>query len=251
MSRERDFVAALEKGLAVVEAFGPACPQLTLSEVAHRTGLTRAAARRYLLTLARLEYAEYDGKRFSLTPRVLRLGYAFLSTSPLPKLVQPVLEAIGEKTQEVASVAILDGADILFLAHSRNRRIVSVASSVGSRFPAYCTAIGRVLLAGRPEADVERFLRTVRPRKLTSRTKTGYRELLQAVATARQHGYAVCDEELELGLRSIAVPVGNSRGETVLGMSISLQTARMSAARMVEQLLPVLRAGGQSLSAML
>jgi len=250
-SRERDFVGALEKGLAVIEAFDPASPQLTLSEVARRTGLTRAAARRYLLTLAKLKYAEYDGKRFSLTPRVLRLGYAFLATSPLPKLVQPVLETIGDKTQEVASVATLDGTEILFLAHSRNRRIVSVASGVGSRFPAYCTAMGRVLLASRPDPEVERLLKAIKPKKLTSKTKTGFRELLQEIRSAREHGYAVSDEELEIGLRSIAVPVANSRGETILAISVSLQAARMTPAQMVERLLPALESGRQALSPML
>lgn len=249
--RDRDFVAALEKGLAVVEAFEPANPRLSLSELARKTGLTRAAARRYLLTLAKLNYADYDGKRFSLTPRVLRLGYAFLSTSPLPKLAQPVLEAIGEKTQEVASVAILDGTEILFLARSQVRRIVSASTSVGTRLPAYCTAMGRVLLASRPDSEVERFLRCIKPVKLTSKTKTGLRELLEEIRGARAKGYAINDEELEIGLRAIAVPVVNARGQTTLAMSVSLQATRMPPDRMVKELLPVLAAGSRTLSTML
>lgn len=248
---ERDFVAALEKGLAVIEAFEPASPRLTLSDVARKTGLTRAAARRYLLTLARLHYAEHDGRHFALTPRVLRLGYAFLSTSPLPKLAQPILERIGDRTQEVASLAMLDGAEILFLAHSKNRRIVSVASSVGSRFPAYCTAIGRVLLAHRSDAEIRRCLKELPPKKLTSRTRAGQREILDAIRAAKESGWAINDEELEVGLRSIAVPVTNARGETNLALSVSLQAAHMTVEQMIARLLPVLMSAKQALSTML
>lgn len=250
-SGERDFVGALEKGLAVIEAFGPTAPRLTLSEVARRTGLTRAAARRYLLTLARLRYAEPDGRFFSLTPRVLRLGYAYLSTAPLPKIAQPVLETIGEKTQEVASISILDGNEIVFLARSAKRRIVSVTNDVGTRRPAYCTSMGRVLLASRPEAELERLLKTSRPRKHTPKTKTGYRELLREIAKVRAQGYALNDEELEIGLRAIAVPVADSRGEAALAMSVSLHSARMTAAQMIQKILPVLQSGSRTLSAML
>jgi len=248
---DRDFVGALEKGLAVIQALGAAQSRLTLSEVARGAGLTRAAARRYLLTLHRLGYADYDGRRFALTPLVLRLGYAYFSSASLPKLAQPVLERIGERTHEVASLAVLDGSDILLLVQSTRRRILSAASGIGTRMPAYCTAIGRVLLAGRPNLEVERFVKSLRPKKLTPQTRTGSRELLDEISKARQQGYAVSDEELEIGLRSIAVPISNSRGETVLGLAISLQAARMTPAQMVEQLLPELRSGADKLSAMI
>jgi len=247
----RDFIGALEKGLAVIEAFEASESRLTLSEVARKTGLSRAAARRYLLTLSRLGYAENDGKRFWLTPRVLRLGYAYLSSASLPKLAQPVLETVGERTQEVASIAILDGDEILFLARSAVRRILAAATSVGTRFPAYCTAMGRVLLASLPEAEVERHLKAIATQKLTPKTKTGYRELLEELRRARKNGYAVSDEELEIGLRTIAVPVVDSRAKVVLAMSVSLQAGRMSVAKMVREILPELRAGSQTLAAML
>jgi len=250
-SSERDFVGALEKGLAVIEAFDASEPRLTLSEVAHKTGLTRAAARRYLLTLARLRYAESDGRLFSLTPRVLRLGYAYLSASPLPKLAQPVLESIGEKTQEVASISILDGNEIVFVARSAKRRIMSASNDVGTRRPAYCTSMGRVLLASRPDAEVERLLRISRPRKFTPKTKTGHRELLREIGKVRAQGYALNDEELEIGLRTIAVPVLGSRGEVSLAMSVSLHSARMSAAQMAQKILPLLQSASKTLSAIL
>lgn len=250
-ANERDHVGALEKGLAVIEAFEASNSTLTLSEVARRTGLTRATARRYLLTLTRLNYAECDGKFFSLAPRVLRLGYAYLSTASLPKLAQPVLEAIGERTREVASIAILEGAEIAFLAHSANRRILSATFGLGTRLPAYCTAMGRVLLASRSDAEIEHFLKRIKPQKLTARTKTAQRELLAEIIRARTNGYSISDEELEIGLRSIAVPVTDSRGEVKLAMSVSLQSGRMTTAQMIQQILPALKSGSQSLSAML
>jgi IclR family pca regulon transcriptional regulator len=244
-------VAALAKGLAVVEAFDAARPRATLSEVAHLTGLTRAAARRYLLTLVDLGYAESDGKHFWLTPRILRLGYAYLSSAPLPRLAQPVLEQVGEQTQEVASLALLDGHEILFVAHSANRRILSATAGLGTRFPAYCTAMGRVLLGALPEARLAGYLSEVRPVRLTPHTCTGLTELRREIARARDDGYAVSDGELEEGLRSIAVPVSNSRGAAELAMSVSLQAGRMSVAAMRERLLPPLRAAAAALARML
>jgi len=235
----------------VIEVFGASSSALTLSEVARRSGLTRATARRYLLTLARLGYAEFDGKLFSLAPRVLRLGYGYLSTASLPKLAQPVLETIGERTREVASIAILDGTEIAFLAHSANRRILSATFGLGTRLPAYCTAMGRVLLASWPDADVERFLKNIKPQKMTPMTKTARREILSEVIRARANGYSINDQEIEMGLSSIAVPVADSRGGVKLAMSVSLQSARMTTTQMIQRILPVLKSGSHSLSAML
>ncbi len=158
---ERDFVGSLEKGLGVIEAFDASNQKMTLSEVARKTGLTRAAARRYLLTLVNLNYAEHDKGLFSLAPRVLRLGYAYLSTASLPRLAQPVLEIVGGRTKEVASIAVFDGTEIVFLARSMNHRIVSATIGLGTPYPAYCTAIGRVLLASRPDAEVEHYLKNI------------------------------------------------------------------------------------------
>ena len=251
IAHDRDFVGALEKGLLVIEAFGPASPKLTLSEVARRTELTRAAARRYLLTLVRLRYAETDGKLFWLAPRVLRLGHGYLVTAALPKLAQPIIDGIGERTQEVASIAILESADIVFLAHSGRRRVLSAVTRVGTRMPAYCTAMGRVLLAPRSDAEIERFLKSAAPRKLTEKTKVAPHDLLAEIRKVRADGYAVSDEELEIGLRSIAVPITDSRGEVVAAMSVSLQAGRMTVRQMIDDLLPELEAGRRALAAML
>lgn len=249
--RDRDVVSALEKGLVVIEALGAAESGFTLSAVARDTGLTRAAVRRYLLTLVKLGYAEFNGRRFALTPHVLRLGSAYFSSAPLPRLAQPFLERIGERTHEVASLGVLDGTDVVFLGHSTRRHILSASTGVGTRTPAYCTAMGRVLLAGLGDTEVERFLKGNRLKKLTPNTKTGLREIMHEIDKVRRQGYAINDEELEIGLRSIAVPVSNSRGQTVLAISVSLQAARMTPAQLVERVLSALQSAKRELAAIL
>jgi IclR family transcriptional regulator, pca regulon regulatory protein len=247
----RDFVGALDKGLKIVEAFEASTPSLTLTEAARRTGLSRAAARRYLLTLVSLGYAEFDGKSFSLTPKILRLGYAYLSTASLPKLAQPVLDGIGQKLREVVSLAILDGTEIVILARSASLRVLSAATGVGMRLPAYCTAMGRVMLADLPDVEVEHLLAKTALKRFTPRTKADPQQLLAEIAIARAKGYSINDEELELGLRAIAVPVTNAQGRVVVSISVSLQAARMTAEEMVGKILPELNAARPILSAML
>ena len=248
---ERDFVGSLEKGLNVIEAFDASNQKMTLSEVARKTGLTRAAARRYLLTLAKLNYAEHDKDLFSLAPRVLRLGYAYLSTASLPRLAQPVLETVGARTKEVASIAVFDGTDIVFLARSMNHRIISATIGLGTPYPAYCTAIGRVLLASCPDAEVERYLKRIKPKKLTPKTKTERQQLLEEIVKVRRNGFATIEEELEIGLCSIAVPVADARGIVRLGMSVSMQAGRMTVEQMIKKFLPSLEFGRKMLSSML
>ena len=247
----KDFVAALESGLKVIETFGPEHPRLTLSDVARQTGLSRAAARRYLLTLSSLGYAGHDGKHFWLTPRVLRLGHAQLSSTPLPQLAQPVLESVGQATGEVASIAVLDGSEVVFLARSQTRRIVSASVSVGTRLPVYCTSTGKVLLAALPEREMRHILERLRPVRHTPRTKTRREDLLQAIRDARSNGYAVSDEEYEIGLRSISVPVYSASGTVAAAMSASTQSGRMTVEQMIRDLLPPLHRASRLLSQML
>jgi IclR family transcriptional regulator, pca regulon regulatory protein len=248
---ERDFVGSLEKGLSVIEAFDTSNQKMTLSEVARKTGLTRAAARRYLLTLTKLNYAEHDKGLFSLAPRVLRLGYAYVSTASLPRIAQPVLETVGGTTKEVASIAVFDGTDIVFLARSMNHRIISATIGLGTPYPAYCTAIGRVLLASRPDAEVEQYLKSIKPKRLTPKTKTERHQLLEEIVKVRKNGFAIIDEELEIGLCSIAVPVSDARGIVRLGMSVSMHAGRMTVEQMIKKILPSLESGRKTLSSML
>jgi len=246
--KDREYVAGLEKGLAVIEAFGLRHPRLTLSEAAQMTGLTRASARRCLLTLTKLGYASFDGRYFRLAPRALRLGQAFLNSNDVAKVAQPVLESISERTHESASVAILDGAETVFIARATTRMSLSIGVSIGTRLPVHCSATGRVLLAGLSDKEVEALFRRTPPRKLTPKTIVAVDALVAEVRRARAEGYAISDEEIELGLRSIAVPIRNSEGEVLAAMSLSVRTQRMRRDEMVKTLLPALEAGRRALT---
>ena len=250
-SHDRDFVSSLEKGLQLIEAFDVSQPRLTVAEAASRTNLTRAAARRYLLTLVALGYAETDGKFFSLSPRVLRLGYSYLSTASLPKIVQPILDRIGEKTKEVTSLAALVDKEVIFLARSSIRRMVAATSNVGLRLPAYCSAAGRAVLASRGEKEAMEHLRNAKRERLTPNTKTRLEDLMAELAQVRAQGYSISDEELELGLRSIAVPVADSRGEVHFALAVSLLSAHMSTKGMVRDILPHLISGKGEIESLL
>ncbi|MBA4267876.1 MAG: IclR family transcriptional regulator [Methylobacterium sp.] len=238
---DRDHMAALEKGLAVIECFDAAHDKLTIADVARATELSRAAARRCLLTLAKIGYAEFDGKFFRLTPRVLRLGHAWLASAALPQLVQPFLERLSEETHESSSACLLDGHEIVYIARSAQRRIMSVGLSVGTRLPAFCTSMGRVLLAARDPADARARILAGRPRALTPHTVTDPDRLAATLAEVRAQGYCIVDQELELGLISIAMPLINTRGEVVAAFNLSGQVQRSSAEEMAERFLPGMR----------
>jgi len=250
-SSDRDFVASLEKGLLVIEAFDASRTRLTLSDVAKLTGITRAAARRYLLTLTKLNYADFDGRYFTLAPRILRLGYAYLSSASLSARVQPFLERISDETGESSSAAVLDGDDIVYIARSATRRIMSIGLGVGSRLPAYCTSLGRAILAYQSEETIDAYLQRVRLEARTPKTITDKHEFRAALKTVQAQGYAIVNEELEFGLRSIALPVIPRNGQVVIALNLSAQAGRVSAEEMKERFLPSLRAASESLRYML
>ncbi|KPQ05573.1 MAG: IclR family transcriptional regulator, pca regulon regulatory protein [Rhodobacteraceae bacterium HLUCCA12] len=230
----------LAKGLAVIETFTAETPRQSITEVARRTGLDRATARRCLLTLAHHGYAEYDGKYFTLTPRVLRLGTACLATMPLPQLVQPLLDALSERIGQSSSVSILDADEIVYVARAAQRKVFSIALMPGSRLPAYCTSMGRVLLAALPAQQVrERLARgDLAPR--TPRTLTDIDAIMLEVDRARTQGFAVIDQEVECGLCSIAVPVHNAHGQTVAALNVGVSAFDMPARDLPVAFLPAL-----------
>lgn len=248
---DKEYVAGLEKGLAIIEAFGIRNGALTLSEAAEITGHSRASARRSLLTLQRLGYVECDGKFFRPAPRVLRLGHAYLTSTSMAKLVQPMLEAISERTQESSSLAVLDGTDAVFIARAATRRSLSSGLGLGSRLPAYCAATGRVLLAALPVEEAERLLKRTARHPLTPHTRTEVPVLMALLDEIRSQGYAVSNEELELGVRSMAVPIRNSAGRTVASMSVVTSTSRHTTKSMIENLLPELEGARWMLGTML
>lgn len=243
-----DFVRSLQRGLAVIRAFDADHPALTLSEVASATGVTRAAARRFLLTLVELGYVRTDGRRFSLTARVLELGYAYLSSLSLPQVAEPHLEALVAEVSESSSVSVLDGTDIVYVARVPVSRIMTVAISVGTRFPAYATSMGRVLLAGLPADALEPYLLALRPEHLTSRTVTSVDGLRTELARVRAQGWALVNQELEEGLRAVAAPIRNPDGKVVAAVNISAHASR-TLESMRRDLLPPLLATAAKIGA--
>ncbi len=239
---DRDHMLGLEKGLAVIACFDAAHPRLTIADVARMTGLTRATARRCLITLARIGYAETDGRFFALTPRVLKLGYAYLASTPLTAVLQNALERLSEAIGESSSASILDGGEIVYVARAATKRIMSVGLAVGARLPAYCTSMGRVLLAALPEAEARARVAASDRRALTARTVTGVEEVMALLARARAEGFVVIDQELELGLTSIAVPVVDRAGRVLAAVNIGTQAARFPPDALVRTFLPKLQA---------
>lgn len=211
-------VQSFARGLSVIRAFDADAPSQTLSDVARRTGLPRAAARRFLLTLVELGYVRTDGRLFALTPRVLELGFSYLSSLSLPEIAAPHLEALVERVHESASVSVLDGDDVVYVARVPTSRIMTVAITIGTRFPAYATSMGRVLLA----AQAPRPPVVLRP--LTDHTVTDPAVLDRELDMVRDNGYCLVAEELELGLRSIAVPLRDASGTVVAAANVSTRT---------------------------
>ncbi|MBV8416602.1 MAG: helix-turn-helix domain-containing protein [Verrucomicrobia bacterium] len=258
-----DFVVSLARGLQIIKAFGqaPSEPEqipnlrpsdaLTVSEVAEKTGLARAVVRRFLYTLVELGYVITDGKYFRLTARILDLGYAYLASFPLPKIAERFLEQVTLETKESSSASVLEGFDIVYVARVQTRRIMSISLSVGSRLPAFCTSMGRVLLAQLPEQMLERYLQSATFSKFTERTVCNADELRKEIRSVSKQGYALVDQELELGLRSLAVPVLAGRSRTVAAVNVSTQAARTTKAAMLQNFLPVLRQAAADISSCL
>jgi IclR family transcriptional regulator, pca regulon regulatory protein len=249
VTRDSDFVQSLERGLAVICAFDRDHSELTLSEVAAATGVTRATARRFLLTLVRLGYVRSDGKFFSLTARVMELGYAYLSSLSLPEVAEPHLKALVAEVNESSSVSVLDGPDVVYIARVPVSRIMTVAISVGTRFPAYATSMGRVLLAALPEANLEAYLTGVRMQRITARTLASEVALRTELAKVRTQGFALVDQELEEGLRAVAAPIRDRAGDVVAALNISAHASRTPLETMRRTLLPPLLAAAARISA--
>jgi IclR family pca regulon transcriptional regulator len=240
-TRERQFVKSLERGLAVIRALSAPGEGRTLSDVAHDTGLTRASARRFLLTLEQLGYVRSDDRRFTLTPRALELGFAFLSSLTLPQIAQPHLRELVERVHESSSVSVLDRGDVVYVAREPTQRIMTVAISVGTRFPAYATSMGRVLLAGLDESSLSAFLEHAELRPLTAATLTTKTALRREIDRVRKQGWALVDQELEDGLRSMAVPIRDPTGAVAAAINLSTHASRRTPRAMRAELLPPLR----------
>lgn len=245
------YVQSFARGLAVIRSFDARTPQQTLTEVAQRTGLTRAGARRILLTLEGLGYVSSQGRQFSLTPKILDLGFAYLSSQPLWNLAEPVMEKLVEEVKESCSAAVLDGPDIVYVLRVPTHKIMSINLGIGSRLPAASTSMGRTLLAELPEATLDDLLRHHPPLAHTALTITDPIALKAELARVRQQGWCLVDQELEEGLVSLSVPIRDRGGRAIAAMNISGQAARTSARQMAEQFLPRLQAAAARISQML
>lgn len=244
-----EVVQSLARGLAVIRAFDADNSELTLSDVARRTDLTRAAARRFLRTLVSLGYVRTDGKLFALTPRVLELGYGYLSSLSLPEVVQPHLERLSREVDESVSAAVLDGTDVVYVARVPTRRIMSVRITIGTRFPAYATSMGRVLLAGMPRRERDAAIEASALEALTDRTVTDPAVLAAELDRVAEQGWSIVDGELEAGLRSVAVPLHDRRGAVVAAINVSTSATRDTVDRVREVYLPPLRAAAAQIDA--
>jgi IclR family pca regulon transcriptional regulator len=245
------FMTSLARGLAVVRAFSDQRRSLTIAQISHRTGIPRAAVRRCLYTLKQLGYAESDANNFTLKPKILTLGYSYLSSTPLTVSAQPCLNSISRLLNESCSLAVIDDNEVLYVSRSATSRIMSVALNTGSRLPAYCTSLGRVILAHMSEDALDAYFAKVKLKAFTERTVVSAKRLKEILDEVRRAGYVVVEEELEVGLRSIAVPVRGASGNVLAALNIGAQATRVTKKQMVEEFLPVLLHGAQELSVLL
>lgn len=248
MNPDKEFMTTLAKGLAVLGSFGRQRPSMTLSEAAHAVDLSRATARRVLRTLAELGYVEQSGRQFALAPRILDLGFAYLSAQNWIDRARPLLQQLSERMHETSSASILQGSEVVYVARTPARRIMSTALTVGSRLPAFHTSMGRVMLGYLDDVEVWRRLKSIRIEPYTPSTITDLQALIDRVREDREQGFSIVDEELERGLRSIAVPIVTRDGQALGAINMSTHSTRTTRNEMRAQFLPELRSVAEQIA---
>ena len=246
-----DFMLSLARGLAVIRAFGEGRAQLSVTEAAKLAQLPRASAGRCLHTLEALGYARQVGGRYELTPAILALGQAYLGSVSVARIAQPIIERVSDDLHESSSVAVLDGDEIVYVARAAARRILAIGLSVGSRLPAACTSMGRVLVAADDDEARAKFVRRVKLRRYTDRTITDKQALADELDAVRSQGYAIVNQELELGLRSCAVPITRPDGRVVAALNVGAHASRVDLATLKRDFLPVMRQAAAEIGAAL
>jgi IclR family pca regulon transcriptional regulator len=242
-----EFVTAVERGFAVLTAFGRGPTRMTLTQIAEATSLTRGTARRFLLTLQTLHYVDGDGKLFWLTPKVMQFSGAYLASNGIAEAARQVIRSLTETLGESSSVAVLDGLDVVYIARVETRRIFSSGLDVGSRLPAYCSSLGRVLLAGLADPELEVWLQGAPFEQRTPRTLFTREQVLTRVQETRKLNYALVDGEVEIGVRSIAVPVRDAGGRTIAALNVGTSAARVPLDQMKKKVLPELRRAAEAI----
>lgn len=235
------YVRALARGLSVIRSFTPSTPSQTLTQVAAKTGLDRAGARRMLRTLEVLGYISRGGREFRLTPRVLDLGYLYLSTMPLWNIAEPVIEDLVNLVHESSSASVLDGTEIVYVVRVPVRKIMTVTLAIGSRLPAYCTSMGRILLGGLSNEDLDKTLKETNLKKLTKHTITAIPELKRIILRDRNRGWSLNNQELEEGLCSISVPIFDRASRVIAAMNVTGNLSRTTPSKMISTTLPHLK----------
>ena len=246
--RPREFVQGLERGFAVIRAFSADARNLTIAQVAERTGFTRAVARRYLLTLRALGYVVRDGDRFSLTPRLLDLGFAYLSTLDLTSVVQPYMAHVTSTLHESCSVCVLDDREIVYIVRRPAKRIMSINLAVGSRLPAHATSMGKVMLAFQKQEWLDEFFKSAELEKLTERTIVEESKFRAVLAKVRELGWAIADEETERGVRSVAAPIYDRDGNVCAAINVAGHATRVSMAQLRKEYLPAVLDAARGIS---
>jgi IclR family pca regulon transcriptional regulator len=246
-NEDRDYVNSLARGLTVIRAFNRTRPAMTLSDVAKRTGINRAATRRFLLTLVREGYAETDGKYFRLRPKILELGFSALSSMTFSEIAQPVMDDLADALDEMCLAAVLDGDWVVYVNRTSTQRVISVDLDVGSRLPAYCMSTGRVLLAALQDDALDRWLQELRPVKYTANTIVAKRKLRDEILRVRKEGWSIVREEYEIGFGSLSVPIIDRAGETIAALNICCPTPRVSPETMQAEFLPQVQRAAQAI----
>jgi IclR family transcriptional regulator, pca regulon regulatory protein len=245
------YVQSFARGLSVIRAFSSDRRTQTLSDVALSTGLTRAGARRILLTLERLGYVRQDGRLFCLTPKILDLGYAYLSTMPLWNLAEPIMEELVDTVHESSSASVLDGTDIVYILRVPTKKIMTINLGIGSRLPAYCTSMGRVLLGALSDKELHSTLVRCKPRAFTSRTVTDIAQLKAIIQSDREKGWSMVNQELEEGLCSLSVSLRGRNDAILAALNVSSQVSRTPPQSMAKRFLPALREAADKINAAL
>lgn len=251
LSARREYVQSIGRGFAVIKSFSGRADALTITDVAERTGLSRAAARRFLLTFKELGYVSAEDGLFRLTPRILDLGFTFLSTMRLPDVAQATMEEVVATVHESCSITVLDGMDIVYVARVPTKRIMAIALAVGARLPAYPTSMGRVLLASLDPASLDRYLSQVILEPLTARTVTSKPQLSRILDEVREQGWAIIDQEVEVGVRSVATPIRDHSGRTAAAINISSHASRVSMKELRARYLPIVLQAAERISNLL
>jgi len=246
---DRDFINSLARGLEVISAFSRTKPRMTLSDMARATGMTRATVRRLLLTLVREGYAQTDGKYFSLRPKVLKLGFAVLSSMNVWDVAQPVMNRLSDQLKESVFAAVLDGHEVVYVARATSDRVVNIGISVGSRAPVHTVSSGRVLMAALPDTLLQKYLDEGEFEKVTTHTTTSKIKLRNQIEEARARGYSIVDQELEIGLRSISVPIRNAEGQVIAALNVGCPSSRISPDEMRTRILAELLRASQDITA--